>query len=324
MTFLRRPLGRVLLTLSMVTALAACSSSDGGGGSGSAATAAATTSVAPTAPASFATNFPVTVTAANGEVTIKALPKAVISLTPTGTEMLFAIGAGSQVIAVDDQSTYPPEAPKTDLSGYKPNVEAIAAKSPDLVVISDDSEKLTDSLGKLGVPVLLLPPATSFEDIYSQLQTIGTAVGKGPEAKGVADQVRSTVDEIVKAAPKKNLRIYHEVSTDLYAASSFSFIGKVYELFGVTNIADAADSSKGGYPQLSNEAIVAADPQVIFLGDTKYGQQTPATVAARAGWSSIDAVKNGRVVNLDDDIAARWSPRVVELVAAVAAGLAKA
>lgn len=322
MTFLRRPFGRVLLTLPLLAGMAACSSSSGGD-TAPAATAAAT-SVAPTAPASFATNFPVTVTADNGEVTIKALPKAIVSLTPTGTEMLFAIGAGSQVIAVDDQSTYPPEAPKTDLSGYKPNVEAIAAKSPDLVVIADDSEKLTESLGKLGIPVLLLSPADSFDDISTQLQTIGTAVGKGPEAKGVADTVRTTIDEIVKAAPKKNVRIYHEVSTDLYAASSYSFIGKVYELFGVTNIADAADSSKGGYPQLSNEAIVAADPQVIFLGDTKYGQQTPATVAARAGWAGIDAVKNQRVVNLDDDIAARWSPRVVELVAAVAAGLAKA
>ncbi len=324
MTSLRRPLGRVLLTLSLFAALSACSSSSKGGGATPAATTAAATSVAPTAPGSFATNFPVTVTAANGQVTIKARPLAIVSLSPTATEMVFAIGAGKQVVAVDDQSTYPADAPKTDLSGFKPNVEAIVAKTPDLVLVSDDSTKLSESLGKLGIPVLVLPPAASFDDIYSQIATVGTAVGKGPEAKGVADQIRSTIDEIVKGAPKKNVKVFHEVSTDLYSASSNSFIGKVYALFGVTNIADAADADKGGYPQMSSEAIVAADPQVIFLGDTKYGEQTPATVSARAGWSGIDAVKNQRIINLDDDVAARWSPRIVELVAAVAAALAKA
>jgi iron complex transport system substrate-binding protein len=238
--------------------------------------------------------------------------------------MLFAIGAGKQVIAVDDQSTFPAEAPRTDLSGFEPNVEAIAARKPDLVVIADDGAKLTASLGALGIPVLHQPPAASFDDVYAQLAELGRAVGKGPEAKGVADQMRSTIDEIVRAAPRRALRIYHEVDTTLYAASSSSFIGQVYRAFGLTNIADAADKSASGYPQLSNEFVVAADPEIIFLADTKFAKQDASTVAARAGWAGIAAVRNGRVVNLDDDIASRWSPRLVLLVQAIGAALAKA
>ena len=330
MTLTRRRLFGVAIVLSVGT-LASCSSSKApGAASGQPTSSAAptsagpSTSVGPTAPASVSTAFPVTVQAANGPVVIKALPVAVISLSPTATEVLFAIGAGKQVVAVDDQSSYPPEAPRTDLSGFKPNVEAIAAKKPDLVVIADDSAKLADSLGKLGIAVLVEPPAKTFDDVYAQIGQIGAAVGKAPEAKGVADQMRSTITELVSAAPKKAVRIYHEVDSTLYAASSSSFIGQVYKQFGVTNIADAADKDASGYPQLSNEAVVAADPQVIFLADATYGKQDARTVAARAGWAGIDAVKNGRIVTLDDDIASRWSPRLVLLVKAVADGLAKA
>ena len=338
MTLMRRRLFGAVFATSL-GALAACGSSKAPATSGTQASSAATsvapsaapatsaapvTSVAPTAPASVSTAFPVTIDAANGKVTLKAAPAAIVSLSPTATEMLFAIGAGKQVIAVDDQSNYPPEAPRTDLSGFKPNLEAIVARKPDLVVISDDSAKLTDSLGKLGIPVLLEPPAKTVDDVYVQLGQVGRAVGKDPEAKGVADQMKTTITELVAKAPRKAVRIYHEVDTTLYAASSSSFIGAVYKQFGVTNIADAADSDASGYPQLSNEAIVAADPQVIFLADTNYAKQDAKTVAARAGWGGIDAVKNGRIINLDDDIASRWSPRLVLLVQAIADGLAKA
>jgi iron complex transport system substrate-binding protein len=321
MTTTRRRLIGVVLA-SAVAAITGCRSSKTESPA-SGAGAAVTTAPLPTAPASVSTNFPVTVNAANGPVTVKALPTAIVSLSPTATEMLFAIGAGKQVAAVDDQSTYPAQAPRTDLSGFKPNVEAIAARKPDLVVISDDSAKLTDSLGKLGITVLLQPPAKTFDDVYAQIGELGKAVGKGPEAKGVADTMRSTITEVVNQAPKKAVKIYHEVDTTLYAASSSSFIGQVYKAFGLTNIADAADKDASGYPQLSNEYIVAANPELIFLADTNYAKQDAATVAARAGWAGIDAVKNKRIVNLDDDIASRWSPRLVLLVQAVGAALAK-
>ena len=325
MTFTRRRLMGVALATA-VTAITGC-------GSSKSAAPAPTTTAAPavnstiagsTAPASVSTAFPVTVTGANGPVTVKALPTAIISLSPTATEMLFAIGAGKQVLAVDDQSTYPADAPKTDLSGFKPNVEAIAARKPDLVVIADDSTKLSSALGALNIPVLVQAPAKTFDDVYSQLRELGTAVGKGAEANGVADQMRSTITELVSRAPKSAVRIYHEVDTTLYAASSSSFIGQVYKAFGVTNIADKADTDSGGYPQLSNEYIVTADPQVIFLADGTYGKQDATTVSSRAGWAGIDAVKNKRIVRLDDDVASRWSPRLVLLVQTVGDALAKA
>ena len=327
MTLTRRRLIGVALATA-VTAIAGCSSSKSAAPTATTtATRAATTATTiagSTAPASVSTAFPVTVTGANGPVTIKALPTAIVSLSPTATEMLFAIGAGKQVAAVDDQSTYPADAPKTDLSGFKPNVEAIAARKPDLVVIADDSTKLSSALGALGIPVLVQAPAKTFDDVYAQLRELGTAVGKGAEANGVADQMRSTITELVSRAPKSAVRIYHEVDTTLYAASSSSFIGQVYKAFGVTNIADKADTDSGGYPQLSNEYIVTADPQVIFLADGTYGKQDATTVSSRAGWAGIDAVKNKRIVRLDDDVASRWSPRLVLLVQTVGDALAKA
>lgn len=313
----RRRFGALLIALGALAT--ACSSS-----SGSSVGSTATPTTAPaTAPATVANNFPVTVSTPTGEVTVAALPKAIVSLSPTATEMLFAIGAGPQVIAVDDQSNYPPEAPKTDLSGFTPNVEAIAAKKPDLVVISDNGAKLTDSLGALKIPVLLLPPATSFDDMYAQLESLGTAVGKGNEAKGVAEQIKNNIAEIVKSVPAKPVKIFHEVDTTLYAASSASFIGQVYKLFGVENIADGADKDKTGYPQLNNEYVVQQNPQVIFLADGVFEKQDASTLAARAGWAEIDAVKNGRVVVVDPDTSSRWGPRIVAFVKTIADALSK-
>ncbi len=315
----RRRFGAFVLTLGAL--VSACSSSSTP--AGQAGAGATPTTRAPTAPASVATNFPVTVSTPGGTLTVKALPVAIVSLSPTATEMLFAIGAGKQVIAVDDQSNYPADAPKTDLSGFQPNVEAIAAKKPDLVVISDNGAKLTDSLGALNIPVLLLPPATTFDDMYGQLEALGTAVGKGNEAKGVADQMRANIKELVAKVPAKPVKIFHEVDTTLYSASSASFIGQVYALFGVENIADAADKDKTGYPQLNNEYVVQANPQVIFLSDGVFEKQDASTVAGRAGWADIDAVKTKRVVILDPDTSSRWGPRVVSFVQTIADTLGK-
>ena len=238
--------------------------------------------------------------------------------------MLFAIGAGKQVVAVDDRSTYPADAPQTDLSAAKPDVAAIAARKPDLVVIADDSSKLSTALTALGIPVLVQPPATTFDDVYAQLGELGKAVGKSAEAKGVADQMSSTITELVARAPKRAVRVYHEIDASLVAASSSSFVGQVYKAFGVTNIADRADAAASGYLQLSSGYIVAADPELIVLADTTAAKQDATTVAARAGWAAIAAVKNKRVVNLDDDVASRWGPRLVLLVQTIGEALAKA
>jgi iron complex transport system substrate-binding protein len=212
--------------------------------------------------------YPVTV----GGLTLDKRPARIVSLTPTATEMLFAIGAGPQVTAVDDQSSFPADAPKSDLSGFKPNAEAIAAKNPDLVVLSDDIDKITDQLAKLKIPVFLTPAAQSMEDTYKEIVDLGQLTGHQAEAEALTRQMTEQIDKIVKSVParSKPLSYYYELDPTLYSVTSKTFVGSIFARFGMTNVADAADAdgAKGGYPQLSQEALVQANPDTIFLADT--------------------------------------------------------
>jgi iron complex transport system substrate-binding protein len=250
-------------------------------------------------------------------------PSKIVSLSPTATEMLFAIGAGSQVIGVDDQSNYPPEAPKTSLSGYKPNVEAIAGYKPDLVVISDSGGELRSSLENLKLEVFSAPAAQTIDDTYRQLGDLGDITGHRDEADQVVSAMKKRLADVVTALPAsaKGATYYHELDPTYFTATSKTFIGEVYSMLGLRNIADPADVDASGYPQLSAEFIVQADPDLIFLADTKCCAQSPDTVKARDGWSQLKAVRTGSVVALDDDIASRWGPRIVDFVELVAARL---
>jgi iron complex transport system substrate-binding protein len=271
--------------------------------------------------------FPVTVTPPTGDpVTIAERPKRIVSLSASNTETLFAVGAGDQVVAVDDQSNYPADAPRTKLSGLTPNVEAIAGYDPDLVVISDDADDIVASLKQLKRQVLLVPAATSLDDVYAGIELIGEATGHADEGKDLANRTKDDLEKLVSDSPKlkKPLSYYHELDTTLYSVTSKTFIGQIYGLFGLTNIADPADKDSGGYPQLSNEHILQANPDLIFLGDTKCCKQNAETVAARPGWRNLAAVKDGDVVTLDDDLASRWGPRVVDLARSVADAVRKA
>jgi iron complex transport system substrate-binding protein len=267
--------------------------------------------------------FPITVTTASGEVTIDERPSSIISLSPTATEMLFAVDAGDQVIAVDDQSTYPPDAPTTDLSGFEPNVEAIAAFEPDLVVYSTEPGDLGSTLEGLGITTMLLPAAASLDDVYEQIEQLGLATGHVTDAAAVVEGMRAEIDSIVSSIdpPQPPLTFYHELDDTLYTVTSETFIGQLYELAGLRNIADAADDTGGGYPQLSAEYVIRADPDLIFLADTKCCGQSPVTVADRPGWNGITAVREGNVVPLDDDVASRWGPRVVDFLRTIAAAV---
>lgn len=265
---------------------------------------------------SSAAVFPVAVAG----VTLAARPTRIVSLSPSATETLFAIGAGEQVVAVDDQSNYPTTAPRTKLSGFDPNVEAIAGYEPDLVVISFDPGGLVKSLKSLSIPTLVQPAAANLRDAYDQIAQLGLATGNAAEAAALATQMRTKIAEIVASVPKpsKPLSVYHELDDTYYSATSRTFVGKVYRAFGLENIADGAPAKVGDYPQLSSEYIVSANPDLIVLADTKCCGQSAATVRARAGWSSIAAVRLGGVVQADDDIVSRWGPRVVDFYRLVA------
>jgi cobalamin transport system substrate-binding protein len=272
------------------------------------------------APAGPAASFPVALDTPAGRVVLDRQPRRIVSLSPTATEMLFAIGAGGQVVAADSNSNHPREAPTTDLSAYQPNLEAIAGHRPDLVVYSDDPGELAAGLAKLGVPALSQPAATRLDDTYAQLEQLGRATGHPAEAGGLVATMRAEIQKIAATGrPERPLTYYHELDQNLYSATSKTFIGQLYGQLGLENIADAADKDAGGYPQLSAEYVIKADPDLIFLADTKCCGQTARTVAARDGWDQVTAVRSGGVVELDDDVASRWGPRVVDFLRIVAA-----
>jgi iron complex transport system substrate-binding protein len=250
-------------------------------------------------------------------------PHRVISLSATATESLFAIGAGGQVIAVDDQSDYPASAPRSKLSYLRPNAEAVAAYRPDLVVTPGEDAGFVAALRKLHLRVLVQPAARSLDDAYAQVRQLGTATGHPSAGRAVAARMRRRIDALVASVRRsaERISVYHELSPDAYSATSKTFIGSVYARFGLRNIADRAKGAAPDYPKLSRELILHENPALIVLADTTCCKQTPRTVAARPGWARLRAVRDGAVVTVSDAIASRWGPRTVQFVAAIAAVL---
>ena len=243
----------------------------------------------------------------------------IVSISPTGTEMLYAIGAGDRVVAVDQFSYYPAEAPVTGLDGWNPNVEAIASYDPDLVVMHTSGDVMA-SLEALGITVFVHDAPFAFDDVYAQIEQLGAVTEQTDEAAALVADMQARIDGLIAAAPDASgLTYYHELDNTLYTVTSSTFIGQVYGLFGLTNVADPADGdgSAWGYPQLSDEYLVDADPDVVFLAYTLCCGQNAQTVAERPGWDQLTAVKTGRVVELSDDIASRWGPRLVDFIGAI-------
>jgi iron complex transport system substrate-binding protein len=328
-TLFARP-ATAVAAAALAAVLAACSGSPSSapqaGASRSASAAASNSAAAASSRAATeASAFPATVRGANGPVRLPARPSAIVSLSPTLTEMLYAIGAGGQVTAVDQYSTYPTQAPRTSLSGLNPNVEAIAGRRPDLVVLDSDRGGLTKRLAAFHIPVLVLPAAASLSDVYHEIDELGVATGHPSQAQAEVAGIRADLARIVASTPRPATArtYYYELEQDYYSVTSATFVGQLLSLLGLRSIADRASgaAANGGYPQLSAEYIIKSNPDYIFLADTVCCKQTAATVAARPGWSGISAVTAHRIVPLNDDIASRWGPRVVDLVRAVSAAL---
>lgn len=265
--------------------------------------------------------FPVTIKTATGRVTIPRRPRRIVSLSPTLTENLFAVRAGSQVVAVDERSNYPRRAPRTTLSGFQPNAEAIAGYRPDLVFLHPGGGEIVSQLRALRIRVLQLPAAANLSQAYTEILQVGRATGHPQAARRVVRSMKSRIALAVASARRSGstrLSVYHELTTDYYSATSKTFIGQVYRLFGLRNIADGAAGANSGYPKLSAEHIIASNPDLIVLADSKCCGQTYATVAARPGWQTIKAVRNRRVIRADDDVVSRWGPRIVGFVQLVA------
>jgi iron complex transport system substrate-binding protein len=265
-------------------------------------------------PTGSAGGYPVTV----GELTLDQQPQRIVSLSPVLTEMLFAVGAGDQVVAVDSLSNYPADVPVTDLSAYTPNAEAIATYTPDLVVLSDDISDIVAQLTALSIPVYVGEAADTVDDTYEELTELGALTGHPDDASALIETMRTDLAKILEDVPERAepLTYFYELDNTFYTVTSESFIGRLFTAAGLENVADEGNAGNA-YPQLSEEAILAADPDLIFLADAYPGGETAQTVAARPGWANLTAVRTGAVIELDTDVASRWGPRIVDLQRAI-------
>lgn len=246
----------------------------------------------------------------------------IVSLSPTATEMLYAIGAGDQVVALDSLSTFPAETADkvTEISAFEPSAEAILGYDPDLVLISNDMNKITEQLTAADpdITVWTGAAAASLDDVYRQIGELGAATGREDAAAALVADMKSKIESATAGvtAPE-GASYFYELDNTLYSVTSNTFVGSLLKATGIANVADGVEEGND-YPQMNAEAIIKANPTIIFLADTKCCAQNAAEVAKRPGWSGIDAVKNGNVVELDDDVASRWGPRVVDLVTQMA------
>lgn len=288
-----------------------------------------TSKPATTEPAVAETTAPAdTTAAAEGDAASekKMAAERIVSLSATATEMLYALGAEDQIVAVDNFSNYPQAAADfaTKIDAFEPSVEAIAELDPTVVLLTYDPGDLQAQLEKLGIKVWIGAAAATLDDSYAQITELGDLTAKADEASALVESMKSEIESTITSMelPDAPVSYYYELDNTFYSLTSNTFIGQLMSRFMLQNIADTAESGND-YPQLSAESIVSSNPQMIFLADTKCCEQTAETVAARAGWDVIDAVKNGNVVELDDDIASRWGPRVVDLVKIVADAVTK-
>lgn len=311
----RRTMIRLVVALLVaVTALVACGDDD------TDPTPTETTATTATTEATADPSaFPVTVGADNGDITIPDEPTAIVSLSPSITEMLYAIGAGDQVEAVDASSNHPADAPTTDLSGFRPNVEAIGALEPDLVFLARDRDDVVATLEDVGITVVLLEAPETLDAVYAQIRLVATATGHVDAGVAVADEVADQIGDLLADAPDRDepLTYFYELSTEYHTLTSDTFVGSVLTAAGMQNIADGVDPGAGSFPQLTAEFVLDADPDVILIAHADGSAVDDAELASRPGWSELTAVVEGRVVALDPDIASRWGPRIPELLAAV-------
>jgi len=256
-------------------------------------------------------------------VKLSAPAQSIISIAPSNTEILFALGAGEQVIGRDTLSDFPPQAASVQDVGsmYEAlNTELLISLKPDLILAAEiNSPEQVKALQDAGLTVFYLENPTTLEELYQNLNVVAKLTGREQESAALIESLQARVKAVdEKIAPiSSRFSVFYELdATDPakpYTAGKGTFISLLIERAGGTNIAGDME----GYPQISLEQVVAADPQFIILGDAAYGV-TPESIAARPGWESLSAVKNGQVFAFDDNLVSRPSPRLVDGLEALA------
>ncbi len=282
-------------------------------------TVAPTTSTTEASEATDAGTFPVTVTDDAGtEVTVTASPERIVSTSPANTEILFALGAGDRVVAVTSLDDYPPEVADIEKIGdFQPNTEAIIAMSPDLVVGYSGNEEALQPLVDAGVPVLMMN-AASVEGIYTDISTIGAAVGVTAAAETLIADLRAEIEGIANSAGEAGEKptVFYALDDTLWTVGPGSFVDELISLAGATNVAAAGPNP---YFQYTPEELVAADPDAVLLPMTVFS--TTEAFSADPRFATLRAVTEGRVYLIDDATVTRPGPRVGEGLRIVAAAL---
>ncbi len=260
--------------------------------------------------------FPVMVRGAE----ISAPPQRIVSLSATHTEILYEIGAGSAIVATDLFSDYPAEAANTEkIDAFNLSVEAVVALDPDLVVLAFDPGEAVSGLEALGIPAVLFPvpgPA-SLDEVYAEWRDLGVATGHSAEAESLIEGVDADIAAVVSQVPQyvRPYTFFVELDSTLFTVGPGSLLDSIFGMMTLENIV-APDSEP--FLQLSSEFVIGADPDFIFLADTLCCGESADTIAARPGWSEMRAVSGDAVVELDDSVASRWGPRLLDLVTIIA------
>ncbi|MBI4497757.1 MAG: ABC transporter substrate-binding protein [Chloroflexi bacterium] len=259
-----------------------------------------------------ASGFPLTVTGDDGRtLALERPPQRIVSLSPGHTETLFALGAGDLLVGVDDFSDYPPAAQRLPRVGYSNvDLERTVALSPDLVLVVTRQQRIIPELERLGLPNLFLSEAQNLDGILDRVHRLGEMTGRQAEAEALVAQMRQRIDAVTaRLEGVAGPTVFYELSPQLHTIAPETFIGDMLARLKAKNVAAGAASP---FPQLSQEQIVAGNPEVVLLGDVEAGE-SPATVAARPGWQDVRAVRTGRILPIPNrDIVHRPGPRVVE------------
>ncbi|HVC24564.1 MAG TPA: ABC transporter substrate-binding protein, partial [Acidimicrobiales bacterium] len=236
-------------------------------------------------------------------------------------QMLYAIGAGGQVVGVDKYSTYPPNAPRTSFTGYESSAEDYLPLRPDLVILAFDTSHLVAQLHSLHIATLVLPPATTVAGADTQIRELGRATGHAAAAGTVVVSIHDDLAKVVRSVGTRaaGRTYYIELDPTYYSATSKTFIGSLFSRFGMVDVADAAGRASSGYPQLSAEYLVKSNPDYVFLADTVCCAQSARTFAARPGFAGLRAVHLDHVIPVNDSTASEWGPHSLETFAALIA-----
>lgn len=306
MTFARRAAFAVLTGL-VAVGLAACSGAATPPPTATPAKATETPTASPTS-----STFPMTLRDSGGaSVTLAAPAKRIVSHSPGATEILFAIGAGAQVVAADEFSNYPAAAKALPKVKYTdPSPEAEVALQPDLVILATNQKASVEPFRRLGLPVLFNQEPESLAGVLANVRMLGRVTGRSGEAEELATKMQQRMDAVASkvADVREGPKVFYELSDSLFTASPNTFIGGMVSTLKGRNIAQGAASP---FPQLTAEAVIAAAPEVILLADAQHGG-APEQVKARPGWAGIPAVKDNRLHPIDPDLVNRPGPRVVE------------